>query len=70
VIEKYRICLNSPALQIGIDHQRKASEDPLQHHPGDEIEVRKGIESRAPFWIGTQVLIEHLHEVLVWFYYI
>jgi len=31
-------------LQIGIDHQRKASEDPaFKHHPGDEIEVRKGI---------------------------
>jgi hypothetical protein len=30
-------------LQAGVDHQRKASEDPaFRHHPGDEIELSKG----------------------------
>lgn len=34
-------------LQAGVDHQRKASEDPaFRHHPGDEIELSKG--SRIP----------------------
>jgi hypothetical protein len=34
-------------LQIGVDHQRKASEDPaFRHHPGEEVEFSKG--SRVP----------------------
>lgn len=36
-----------PSLQIGVDHQRKASEDPaFRAHPGDEIPISGG--SRVP----------------------